>query len=82
MAAIFRLHKLNVGISVYTAILSFFFSFFQNCLGDIKVPIAPNWKGVCYKIQVNPIHTILKYGDYYDCGYVMVQFLKVPVNGN
>ena len=37
-----------------------------------------------YKIQVNPIHIILKYGDYYDFMdiQVMVQFLKVPVNGN
>ena len=32
----------------------------------VKVPIAANCKGVVYKIEVNPIHTILKYGDYYD----------------
>ena len=28
----------------------------------VKVPIAANWKMYVYKIQVNPIHTILKYG--------------------
>ena len=32
----------------------------------IKVPIAATRKVFVYKIQVNPIHTILKYGDYYD----------------
>ena len=32
----------------------------------VKVPIAPNYKGVCLQKKVNPIHTILKYGDYYD----------------
>ena len=32
----------------------------------IKVPIAPNYEGVCLQMQVNLIHTILKYGDYYD----------------
>ena len=32
----------------------------------IKVPIAANEKGIVYKIQVNPIHTIFKYGDYFD----------------
>ena len=31
----------------------------------LKVPIVPNYKGVCLK-KMNPIHTILKYGDYYD----------------
>ena len=31
-----------------------------------KVPIAAKCKCVFYKIQVNPIHAILKYGDYYD----------------
>ena len=31
----------------------------------LKVPIAPNYKGVVYSIQVDLIHTILKYGDYY-----------------
>ena len=31
-----------------------------------KVLIAANWKMFVYKTQVNPIHTILKYGDYYD----------------
>ena len=30
----------------------------------VEVPIAANCKGVC--LQVNPIHAILKYGDYYD----------------
>ena len=35
-----------------------------------------------YKIQVTPIHTILKYGIYYDYGSVMLQFLEVLVNGN
>ena len=36
--------------------------------GTFKVPIAASWTGgfFFYKIQVNPIHTILKYGDYYD----------------
>ena len=32
----------------------------------IKVPIAANKKEFVYKIKVNPIHTILKYGDYHD----------------
>ena len=32
----------------------------------IKVPIGPTRKVFVYKIQVNPIHTILKYGNYYD----------------
>ena len=31
----------------------------------VKVPIAVNWNYV-YKIQVNPIHTILEYSIYYD----------------
>ena len=31
----------------------------------IKAPIAPNYKGV-NPIHVNPIHAILKYGNYYD----------------
>ena len=32
-----------------------------------KVPIAgPTRKVLVYKIQVNPIHTILNYGNYYD----------------
>ena len=37
------------------------FSFYKMC---IKVQIAA--KVLVYKIQVNPIHTILKYGDYYN----------------
>ena len=32
----------------------------------IKVPIGANQKMFFDKIQVNPIHTILKYGIYYD----------------
>ena len=32
----------------------------------VKVPIAANKKEFVYKIKVNPIHTILKYGDYHD----------------
>ena len=32
----------------------------------IKVPIAATKTMFVYKIQVNPIHTILKYGIYYD----------------
>ena len=32
----------------------------------VKVPIAANWKGVCLQNSSNPIHTILKYGDFYD----------------
>ena len=32
----------------------------------IKVPIAANKKEFVYKIKANPIHTILKYGDYHD----------------
>ena len=32
----------------------------------IKVPIAPTRKVFVYKIKVNLIHTILKYGNYYD----------------
>ena len=33
---------------------------------NVKVPIAANRKAFVYKIQVNPINTTLKYGDYYD----------------
>ena len=36
------------------------------CKSVIKVPIAANQKDFVYKIKVNPIHTILKYGDYHD----------------
>ena len=32
----------------------------------LKAPIAANKKEFVYKIEVNPIHTILKYGDYHD----------------
>ena len=32
----------------------------------IEVPMAANWEMFVYKIQVNPIHTILKYGICYD----------------
>ena len=32
----------------------------------LKVPIRPSRKVFVYKIQVNPIHTSLKYGSYYD----------------
>ena len=32
----------------------------------LKVPMAATRKVFVYKIQENPIHTILKYGDYYD----------------
>ena len=32
----------------------------------LKSQYRPTWKVFVYKIQVNPIHTILKYGDYYD----------------
>ena len=32
----------------------------------LKVPILANKKVFVYKIKVNPIHTILKYGDYHD----------------
>ena len=36
----------------------------------VKVPVecvkVPTRMVFVYKIQVNPIHTILKYGDYYD----------------
>ena len=35
-------------------------------ISHIKVPIAPTGKVFVYKIQVNPIHTIIKYGNYYD----------------
>ena len=31
-----------------------------------KVPIAANKEEFVYKIKVNPIHTILKYGGYHD----------------
>ena len=33
---------------------------------DLKSQQRPTSKVFDYKIQVNPIHTILKYGDYYD----------------
>ena len=39
---------------------------FDNTLRLIEVPTAAKWKEFVYKIQVNPIHIILKYGDYYD----------------
>ena len=32
----------------------------------VKVPIAANLKEFVYKMKVNPIHTIIKYGDYHD----------------
>ena len=32
----------------------------------VKSQYWPTGKVFVYKIQVNPIHTILKYGDYYD----------------
>ena len=32
----------------------------------LKSQQRPTVKMFVYKIQVNPIHTILKYGDYYD----------------
>ena len=32
----------------------------------LKVPIAANQKEFVYKMKLNPIHTILKYGDYHD----------------
>ena len=35
------------------------------CIFEFKVPIAANRMMFVYKIQVNPIDTILKYGDYY-----------------
>ena len=31
-----------------------------------KVPIVAILKEFVYKIKINPIHTILKYGDYHD----------------
>ena len=34
----------------------------------LKIPIAANWKGVCLQNKVNSIHTMLKYGIYYDFG--------------
>ena len=48
------------------------FCFFPKCfrkahsLGSLKSQKRPTRKVFVYKIQVNPIHTILKYGDYYD----------------
>ena len=33
---------------------------------ELKSKWRPTRKVFVYKIQVNPIHTILKYGDYYD----------------
>ena len=33
---------------------------------SLKSHLRPTGKVFVYKIQVNPIHTILKYGDYYD----------------
>ena len=33
---------------------------------NLKLQWRPTRKMFVYKIQVNPIHTILKYGDYYD----------------
>ena len=43
------------------------FSFSHNVFKKLlKVPIAANYKEFVYKIKVNSIHTILKYGDYHD----------------
>ena len=33
---------------------------------SLKSQLRPARKMFVYKIQVNPIHTILRYGDYYD----------------
>ena len=33
---------------------------------DLKSQSRPTSKVFVYKIEVNPIHTVLKYGDYYD----------------
>ena len=32
----------------------------------LKSQLRPTRKVFVYKIQVNPIHTVLKYGNYYD----------------
>ena len=41
----------------------FLFEFYGKHLNSQKQPTR---KMFVYKIQVNPIHTILRYGDYYD----------------
>ena len=33
---------------------------------SFSVPIAANKKELVYKTKVNPIHTIINYGDYHD----------------
>ena len=38
----------------------------SNSLYSLKSQSQPTRKVFVYKIQVNPIHTTLKYGDYYD----------------
>ena len=42
-----------------------FSTMFSTLLG-LKSQQRPTRKVFVYKIQVNPIHTILKYGNYYD----------------
>ena len=42
------------------------FLLFHTYRKFFKVPIAANKKELVYKIKVNTIHTILKYGDYHD----------------
>ena len=37
-----------------------------DLLPFLKVPMAANKKEFVYKTKVNPIHTILKCGDYHD----------------
>ena len=51
----------------------------ENIIVILKSQWRPTGKVFVYKIQVNPIHTILKYGYYYD---FMVQFLNLLVNVN
>ena len=40
------------------------YEYIANC--GLKSQLQPSIKVLVYKIQVNSIHTILKYGNYYD----------------
>ena len=55
--------KLNVFLDENNCDSNFGISFGK---GSLKSQQRPTGKVLVYKIQVNPIHTILKYGDYYD----------------
>ena len=53
----------NIHSGGSVSLLSVGFLYIQ---GHLKIPIAATKKEFVYKIKVNPIHTVLKYGDYHD----------------